>query len=409
MAALANLAGAQFHELVQRDARVRGRSPLRVLDGGSARPATVGVRPAAPVDPLTSLDLDFGDAPTVLLAGEAMPEARANVYARLIAGGALAALTPLPDENAVAFLKRTVASVDAGAALHVHFGEPDGFGHDSSSDLGPDRLVVSFEGGGDRTMHCDISAFDEALCAHDPALAGVLIREIEVNAGVLNAIGPSYAWDLVRIDRFYDDFGMWWDELSGEVEYEKREALGKKGKKAKIRVTDAEIRKHIRESGMTTPGAFRNALGRHYCMPIGMKRRDVDARIAALPEPARTGALAVYEIAKRMKHASRKLNRVASELDREAIADLANFVSPALILDPARGEGSALYEILEERFQTDSQDSGWGPGFAIVLDDSPQSVTRFTRAIAALQELTSAAQALCNAMSGFSILASEAK
>jgi hypothetical protein len=300
VAALANRTGARGDEFVHREDRIRGRPALRVVDGRSQRSAAARVRAAAPLDPLIALDLDFGAAPTVLFAGEAMPEARANVYARLIAGGAIAALHPHPDESAVAFLNRSVATVDAGAAFRIQFGEHDGNGSALTA-LGPERLIVSFEGGSDRTMHCDIAAFDATLCAHDPALAGVLVRAIETNASALNAIGPSYAWDLVRNDRFDDDIETWWEEQRAEVEYEQRSALGKKGAKAKIAVTNADVRKHLRERGITTPGALRNELGRHYCMPRAMMRHEIDARIAALPEPARTGALAVHAIATRMK------------------------------------------------------------------------------------------------------------
>jgi hypothetical protein len=409
VAALANLSGAHLDQLVHGEGRLRGRTALRVIEGGSKRSTALGIGPAVAVDPLASLDLDFGDAPIVLLAGEAMPEARANVYARLIAGGAVDALAPLPDESAVAFLNRSVATVDAGAAFSVQFGQQDAYNMETASDLGPERLVVSFEANTDRLMHCDISAFDTAVCAHDPALAGVLIREIEVNAGALNAIGPSYAWDLARIGSFYDDFGMWWEELRSEVEYEKREALGKKAKKATVVVSDAEVRKHIRESGIRTPAAIRSSLGRHYCMPRGLKRGEVEQRLQALPKRARIGALAVYEIGKRMKRASRALDRVVTETERHVIGDLSNFTHPALIMDASHGEESAVYEIIDERYQHDSQDSGWGPGFALVLDDSAASVTRFKRALRALKDLSSAAQALCEAMRGFSILATEAE
>jgi hypothetical protein len=90
------------------------------------------------------------------------------------------------------------------------------------------------------------------------------------------------------------------------------------------------------------------------------------------------------------------------------IGDLATFACPALILDPSIGEGSALYEILDERYQMDAQDSGWGPSCALVLDDSAACVTRLLRALRALRDLSSAAHALCAAMNGFTLLVSEA-
>jgi hypothetical protein len=248
------------------------------------------------------------------------------------------------------------------------------------------------------------------MCAHDAQLAGALIREVEANASALHAIGPSYAWDLARMDNFYDDFDCWWEEIRSQVEYEKREALGKKAKRAKVAVSNLEVRKHIRESGIRTPGALRHALGRHYCMGRALRRGELEQRIAALPDRPRIGALAVYEIYKRMKRATAVLKRAMGESDRLALADLAYFTHPALILDAdTSGEQSALYEVLDERYQHDAQDKGWGAGLALVLDDSAASVSRLERAVQALRDLSLAAHDLCEAMRGFSMLATEAE
>lgn len=345
----------------------------------------------------------------MILAGEAMPEVRVAVYSRLIAGGAIPAVQPLPDESAVAFLKRSVATIDAGA-FAAHFGEHEGYDMETIPDLGSERLIVSFEANTERMMHCDIEAFDSALCAHDARLAGALIREIEAASSALNAIGPSSAWDLAWQGDYYDDFGCWWEEVRAQVEYEKRESLGKKAKKAKVSVSNTEVRKFIRESGMRTPGSLRNAIGRHYCTDRGHNRPELELRISALPAGPRVAALAVFEITKRMKSATASLRRVMTQTDSLVLSDLSYFTHPALILDHGRGgEQSLVYEILEERYQLDVQDKGWGPGFAIVLEDSPKAVRRFMRALQALRDLSSAARDLCEAMRGFSMLTAEGK
>jgi hypothetical protein len=408
VAALASIARTHRDASADGADRFRSRAPLRVVDGGSARPTAVGGGTAAAVDPLTSLDLDFGDVPTVVLAGEAMAQARVDVYAALIAGGAIAAIAARPDETAVAFLNRAVATIDAGAFV-AHFGEQEGYAMETIADLGPQQLVVSFEAHGEGMVHCDIAAFDAALRRHDPQLAGALIRLIEHNGSALNPIGPSNAWELARLDHFYDDFECWWEETRAEVESDKRHVLGEKRSRAKITVSNLEVRKHIRESGVRTPGALRRSLGRHYCMGRRLKGAELQRRIAVLPKRPRLAALAVFEIAQRMKRANAALERLMTDTDRHALSDLADFSHPVLILDAdTGGEQSALYEILDERYQRDAQDKGWGPGLALVLDAAPASARRLTRALRALRDLSSAAHDLCEAMRGFSLLATEA-
>jgi hypothetical protein len=409
VAALAVLAGAHLDESIHREDRVRGRTALRVVARGPQRPAPAGGSPAPALIALTSLDLDFGDVPTVLLAGEAMPDARAAVYARLIAEGALPALTPLPAETALEFLRRSATAIAPCDGFVVQFGEHEGYDMAVVAELGPDYLIVSFESDQERMLHCDLASFDAALQPLDAALAGALIHAIERNASALNAIGPAYAWDLARMNNYFDDFAMWWDEMRGEVEYLKREKAGTT--KKKITVTNLEIRQHIREGGIRTPGALRNELGRHYCASPRMKPNELEARIAALPPGARCAALAIWEIAKRMKRASKTLQRLQTETERHVLCDISGWPHPALILDPGNATGgeSVIYEVLDERYQLDAQDRGWGAGFALVLEDSKASVHRFTRAHAALRDLGQAARDLCEAMRGFDILATEAR
>ena len=342
--------------------------------------------------------------PTHVLVGEAMPARRAAIYARLIEGGVIPPITPLPGDSALAFLERAVAAVPNVPSFTVTLGvQRDGYTeHDRRRFVGPAQVLVTFEASPDDVVYADLTAFDERLRGLDAPLAGALVAAFDRGSHPLHCVSPVSAWELAYVGTFHGDAQAWWEEL--------REELSDQEPRARKRplVTNAQIRKHLRESGMDTPGALRRRLGRHYCEPDRLAPRTLARRIAALPTPVRWAALALHESTRRLRRIGRALDNLIGPAERAVWEVLPDFPHPALILDSvAVGETTAVGEILEERYNWDMQDQGWGPAFVLVLEDAPASVERLRKALALMAAASTVARELGDALAGFEQLTVE--
>jgi len=340
-----------------------------------------------------------------VLVGEAMNERRASIYARLIEAGAIPALEPAVGDSSLTFLERAVAAIENPSLFYVSLGLHDE--HYTDRDLaevvGPARVYVSFEASSDALVYCDLEAFDAQMRRLDPELAGALVAAVDRGSAPINCVSPVSAWEMAFCGNFHGDATMWWEELRDEISYDPR------GKRKRKLATNLEVRQHLRESGMTTPGGLRRRLGRHYCDPKRLKPAEIERRITALPKPVRWAALALQETAARFGRIGAGLEKLTGKVERAAWESLPNFPHPGMIIETnAADDGlTPVGEILEERYNWDIQDQGWGPGFILVLDDSARSVERFRTALELMCAASDAARELGDALSGFAHMAAE--
>ena len=336
-----------------------------------------------------------------------MNERRASIYARLIEGGVIPAIAPAVGDSSLTFLERAVSAMENPSLFSVSLGLYDETytDHALAQAVGPAHVFVAFEASPDALVYCDLEAFDTRMRRLDRELAGALVAAVDRGSYPINCVSPVSAWEMAFHTDFQGDARSWREDLRAELDYQS----GPKPRRKRKPATNAAIRKHLRESGMPTPGGLRRRLGRHYCDPKHLDAPEIERRIAMLPQSVRWAALALSETARRFRRIGDGLEKLVGKAERAAWEALPEFPAPGMIIETngAVDGSTPVGEILDERYNWDAQDRGWGPSFILVLDDSPRSVTRFRQALELLTAATSAARELGDALGGFARIAAE--
>jgi hypothetical protein len=338
-----------------------------------------------------------------LLIGQAMDERRTRTYGRLLDADVLPSVALRPTDTTGAYLGR-VCNALAERYAHVPFGVAiapyEVFAAESDPDFEQQRPNVLAERNPvcvvfqaiDASYSVDAYAFDNQIARCNRALAASLIEHVRRGTqGTFDAFTAGSAYDYAEWSLFDGGAKEWWEVRR----YDVAEDLHIKPKA----VTWAQIRKHVRDNELRTPGAIQRGLGRHHSA-IGSERLSLAAcapLVAALPGALRERAQIVLEQAGALHAVSTRMHR---RLRKHELALIGAYgalaANPGLIIETSRD--NLVTELLNDEYEYVVQDRGFGPNFALVLESTTASAERFRATLADLAAATTAVDAIAAAM-----------
>jgi hypothetical protein len=345
--------------------------------------------------------LDLGSVPATLLFGVGLPAARADTYARLLDRG----IVPSPPvrasdttgtylERAFAALAKQYEDVPFHLAVAPYTRHAAEFSQDADDDENltsrdPVCVGVTVHGAEYVLDGCD---FDDQIAAHHGPLAAWLIEHVRMGtSGTFDAFTPMAALEYAEWGFFAGGYEEWW-----EIQ---RYDLASERKVPPDQVSWAEVRAYVRSSELRTPGAVRRQIGRHHA--TSLKHRltlaQCEPLVAALPPPIRQRAQIVLEQATVLARVGERMRARSKRSEREFIGAFgAPAANPGLVIETS--PFGVVRELLDDEYQYVSQDTGFGPNYALIIDGTTRSVERLRATLDDLHTATRAVGAIAAAI-----------
>jgi hypothetical protein len=334
--------------------------------------------------------------------GESMDAARARTYARLLDRGVIPTLPVEQGESSGEYLGRVFDhlaqqydDVPFSLTIAPYARLVSDFGYDAHEDDDlmercPVSVLVHVA---DAYHMVDASQFDAEVARYDRSLAAWLVDHVRTASfGTFDAYTAGTAYEYAEWGILNGSPGDWWEMIRHDVAHD----LGIKAQ----RVTWAQMRKHVRDNELRSPGMIRCQLGHHHAN-LHKKRLSLDmcaSLVVGLPARLRKRAQLVVEqtavlegVSTRMRERSRK-----SEL-RLLGAFGAPLATPGLVLETSAH--GMVVELLNDEFDYVSQDTGFGPNYALILDATDRSAERLRATLEDLHTASIAVGKIAEAMS----------
>jgi hypothetical protein len=384
--------------------RAHPRHTTRERPARPRRTPASGARPAAPIDPYTSLALDLTNVPHHLLIGEAIPEAHLRIYERLFNLGILPALPRKAADTTVGYLSRCVQQFGEGTDLTL---SSLVLGHTNTQSFKPRAanpkqqacLYATFEA--DERRYLEAGAYAAALHRASPRLAATVFNLAGTwSNNQLNVIGPEMIAHLADAYRYSDD-DDWWAE--------RREEIAQAQGVAPEALSQRDLDEALAEHGIISPDQFRESLhGARAKSGRVLGHRNVATAIAALPNGLREITRFVHEQMLGLRAANMKLAALTrieplDDDEREMYSD--TMADPTIVIDTSLQdddeERSPISELLDEAYQMDAQSEGWGPFLILRCVDADRSCRTIVQAIELIGQAEDHADQLQHAFSAW--------
>ncbi len=347
--------------------------------------------------------IDLSDVAGTLLIGETLNERRARTYGRLLDREVVPALAVRPSDTTGGYLARVFDALSERYA-HVPFGVAiapftvideelhDASDWDALEELARTNPVCATFQVIDAVYHLDAERFDREVARCNAPLAAWLTEHVRRGTrGTFDAFTAASAYEYAEWALLEGSAHDWWEARRHDV----AEELHRKPKA----VTWAQMRKHVRDNELRTPGAIRRGLGRHHVglRPGRLSLAACAPLVAALPGAIRERAQVVLDNAGVLEAVRARMDRRIRTVERALIgAHGAPAANPGLILDTSRDE--LVTELLNDLYEYAVQDTGFGPNYALVLDGTAGSAERFRATLDDLATATRAVDAIATAM-----------
>jgi hypothetical protein len=347
--------------------------------------------------------IDLSSVARTLLIGETLNECRARTYGRLLDREVVPPLAVRPTDTTGGYLARVFEALGERYA-HVPFALEiapfqviDDELHDASD---PDALEALARTNPvcvivrviDAVYNVDAERFDEELARCNAPLAAWLIEHVRRGTvGTFDAFTAASAYEYAEWGLLEGAADDWWEARR----YDVAEELHLKPKA----VTWAQMRKHVRDNELRTPGAIRRGLGRHHILrrPARLSLAHCAPLVAALPGAIRERAQVVLDNAGVLEAVHARMDRRIRRRERALVGAFgAPAANPGLILDTSRD--GLVTELLNDEYEFAVQDTGFGPNYALVLDGTTGSAERFRATLDDLATATRAVDAIATAM-----------
>ncbi len=370
--------------------------------GASAKRARSAV--ALGCDPVDGHRLDLRDVPPVLFVGEGLPPERAAVYEGLLAAGVLPIVAHRESDTSVGYLERSLCELEKrfeSAPFTVALGIRS-CAETPVREARGDDVAATFqvEGG---VVWIDAADLDEQLRRADALAAASLFEHLgRATRRTYDAFTPGAAISGAEWIMFNGDANDWWDELRCSMREDDASAPAP---------TMREVRQHVRQQAIRTPGFVKRTIGSHHARLRGTFSREVRATLLppeeCLKRLARV-APAARTLAERLIDSTERLERIASALDAPMTVqdrlllddEEALMAQPGLVIETSRSH--MVHEVLEELWQYAAQATGFGLNYGFVLRPEEASYRRFERTLALVLEASTIVEGIALAFGEFS-------
>ncbi|TAM91141.1 hypothetical protein EPN42_04580 [bacterium] len=253
-------------------------------------------------------------------------------------------------------------------------------------------VTVMAEGEGPNTIVA--SVFHDQLTAIDKRLAASLFHHLSLSSRyTFEAFTPSTAIDAADWVHFHGDPEEWrWftrDEVAGELGCTPED------------VSEAQLRKYVRDNHILTPEAFARRVGTHHrsVMRGGLLSLNAcEKRLSKLPRQLRRSSTTMVRALRDLYHARDSLSALLTTRDLDARGCDDALPYPALIVETSGGDKPQLVmETVEELWQQVAGDSGFGPSYMMLLTEA--DCTRFDHAVTAFAQASDAIARIIEAIS----------
>jgi hypothetical protein len=366
-----------------------------------------------PASPVSLAELSLDGVPQHLYAGTTIRDTQLAVIRSLIEHDVLPALTPEANESTSGFVERSFTALGTKWP-HIPFEatlvvDSESEGHYGYDDLGPIGKSADETGNAflalraqDARFYIDIEGFDRRMSTIDPALCGNLVENLCLASfGIFNTMSPRHVFEIAEMEHFNGEYSEWWLNIAEEIANERerceyksvtdRPVNTRKPEKREVApVTNAEIRKYIRDNHIATPGKIRRILGRHYVKYHRLSDRAIVQRIQQLPPKLRTACKTIHSATKAIAKISRRIDEATTENAIDIAQEFECDREPVVFLDPqgSLGENSTeslLVELVDEHYQIMSQSGAPAPNIIIELQPTKTSARNLVTILDCLQ------------------------
>jgi hypothetical protein len=353
--------------------------------------------PLAAWNPALGAEIDISSIPTTLLAGQTIAHGRIGIFANLLERGVLPNITRRPDDSTLSYLERALTSLAAHYAhipLDVAFFPVHGRTQEVAN-----HVAVSFT-----VQDCaqvDAVAYAQNLHRLNRALPHTIFERLrDASNCTFEVLTPTTAIELAAMNLFFGDYHEWWEMTREEVadarRYEQRQGrfahdLEPAPDQNTIDdVSNADIRRYLRDNDVRTPGGIRRAIGAHFdpdkiCNGKHAGRRflpanDVEKLLAQAPKPLARTTRAIVKATATLEAINKRIEQARTRNDR-LFADEINgeFPQPAFIIETSPNQ--LVTELIDEHWNQILQGAGPGPSLWLILDKSTASCTRLERTL----------------------------